>query len=148
MAESSDHTPNGTRSHSDPGVPPAARFTSLRFSIEEETLGDGTRLLLVGGELDVATAPVLGTRIRRPLFWNDVTRVIVDLSAVELIDSSGVRALLLSRGHARALGTKLVFVCPEGGALRRLRLYGLESLLKVFPSRDEALRATRPRLSS
>jgi anti-sigma B factor antagonist len=141
MAESSEHRPDGTRSHSDPGDPSVAGFATRAFSVEEETLDDGTRLLLVGGELDVATAPVLGTRIRRPLFWDGVTRVIVDLSGLEFVDSSGVRALLLSRGHARALGTQLVFVCPEGGALRRLRLYGLDSVLEVFPTRDEALRA-------
>jgi anti-anti-sigma factor len=143
MAESSEHKPDGSPPDSTPSAPPAAGFTTRSFSIAEETLDDGTRLLLVGGELDLATAPVLGTRIRRPLFWHGVTRVIVDLSAVEFLDSSGVRALLVSRGHARALGTQLVFVCPEGGALRRLRVYGLESMLEVFSTRDEALRASR-----
>ena len=143
MTESSQHKPDDSPSGSDQTAPPAGGFTARNFSIVEEAVDDGTRVLVVGGELDVATAPVLGTRIRRPLFWHGVTRVIVDLSAVEFLDSSGVRALVLSRGHARALGTRLVFISPAGSAMRRLQTYGLESLLDMFPSRDEAERAMR-----
>jgi hypothetical protein len=37
-----------------------------------------------------------------------------------------------------------VFVCPEGDVMRRLRTYGLDSMLSVFPTRETALDATRP----
>lgn len=109
------------------------------FRIEETTLGGGTRIVEVRGELELATAPTLGQRIRRPLFWEGTARVVVDLSEVVFIDSSGASALLLSVSHARALGLKLVFVCPEGDVMRRLRTYGLDSMLSVFPTRERAL---------
>ena len=111
------------------------------FSIEEETLADGTRVMTVRGELDLATGPGLGQRIRRPLFWERVERVVVDLSGVTFIDSSGASALLLSRSHARALGRAITFVCPDGRALRRLQIYGLAEMLPVFASREEALKS-------
>jgi anti-sigma B factor antagonist len=124
-----------TSSHSTP-VP--------SFRIEETTLEGGTRIVEVRGELELATAPTLGQRIRRPLFWEGTQRVVVDLSGVVFMDSSGASALLLSMSHARALGLALVFVCPEGDVMRRLRTYGLDSMLSVFPTREMALDATRP----
>jgi anti-sigma B factor antagonist len=124
-----------TSSHSTP-VP--------SFRIEETTLEGGTRIVEVRGELELATAPTLGQRIRRPLFWEGTQRVVVDLSGVVFMDSSGASALLLSMSHARALGLALVFVCPEGDVMRRLRTYGLDSMLSIFPTRETALDATRP----
>ena len=122
---------------------PASRLLPS-FRIEETTLEEGTRIVEVRGELELATAPTLGQRIRRPLFWEGTERVVVDLSGVVFMDSSGASALLLSASHARALGLSLVFVCPEGDVMRRLRTYGLDSMLSVFPTRDAAIDSMRP----
>jgi anti-sigma B factor antagonist len=111
-----------------------------RFRIDE-TLEGTTRILEVHGELELATAPTLGQRIRRPLFWERTEHAIVDLSGVDFLDSSGASALLLSVSHARALGRTLVFTCPDGEILRRLKTYGLDSVLRVFPTRQLALDA-------
>src|SRR3954447_6768051 len=108
------------------------------FRIEESSFDDGTRIVGVYGELELATAPTLGQRIRRPLFWEGTERVVVDLSEVVFLDSSGASALLLSVSHAQALGRALAFVCPAGHVLRRLRSYGLEEKLRVFPTRELA----------
>jgi len=116
-------------------------FLGPGFAIEEELLDDGTRVLGVSGELDMATGPVLGQRIRRPLFWEKVTRLVVDLSGVTFIDSSGTNALVLSHAHADALDRDVRFVCPEGSVLRRLSAYGLALRLPLYPTRDEALAA-------
>ena len=119
--------------------PPAGAAPA--FGVREETRDDGTRILSVSGELDMATAPFLGQRIRRPLFWDGVRAVVVDLSGVAFLDSSGAAALLLSRSHAKALSRQLVFVCPEGRALRRLQIYGLDSSLGMLSTLDEAIAA-------
>jgi anti-sigma B factor antagonist len=107
----------------------------------DETLEGTTRFLEVHGALELATAPTLGQRIRRPLFWEGTDHVIVDLTGVVFLDSSGASALLLSVSHARALGRTLVFMCPEGEVMRRLKTYGLDSVLSVFPTRELALEA-------
>ena len=113
-----------------------------RFRIEETDAGT-TRILEVHGELELATAPTLGQRIRRPLFWEGTEHVIVDLSGVVFLDSAGASALLLSVSHARALGRTVAFTCPEGYVLRRLHTYGLDAMLNVFPTRQLALDAIR-----
>jgi anti-anti-sigma factor len=109
------------------------------FGIQESSLEDGTCVLAARGELDVATAPVLGQKIRRVLFWRDVNRVIVDLSDISFADSSGVRALILSDAHARSLDSKVMYVCPDGNVLRRVVAYGLGAQLSLYQSMDEAL---------
>lgn len=114
-------------------------FTVPGFSLDEEVLDDGTRVLTVSGELDLATSPVLGQRIRRPLFWRDVDRLVVDLTEVTFVDSSGTNALVLSYVHAHALDRRVLFVCPENSVLRRLSMYGLTSRLPLYASREEAL---------
>lgn len=111
------------------------------FSLGEESPDDDTRVLTVHGELDMATAPALGQRVRRLLFWRNVAKVIVDLSDVSFIDSSGVRTLILSRTHADSLDGVLRFVCPDGSVLRRVRAYGLDEKLAFYDSMEEALAA-------
>ena len=116
-------------------------FTVPGFTIDDEILDDGTRILTVSGELDVATGPVLGQRIRRPLFWEEVNRLVVDLTEVTFVDSSGTNALMLSYAHARALNRAVLFVCPDSSVLRRLSTYGLASRLPLYATRREALEA-------
>lgn len=118
---------------------PLPAFAVPGFEIGDETLDDGTRVLTVRGELDMATGPVLGQRIRRPLFWSGVRRLIVDLSEVSFLDSSGTSTLVLSYAHAQALGEHVAFVCPDGSVLRRLCAYGLEARLPLHSSLEEAL---------
>jgi anti-anti-sigma factor len=122
-------------------LPAQTGFVHPAFSIHDEQLEDGTHVLSAHGELDLATAPVLGQRIRRPLFWRDVPRLLVDLSGIVFIDSSGTNALVLSHSHAAALGRTVLFVCPDGSVLRRLRSYGLELRLPLYRTREEALAA-------
>jgi stage II sporulation protein AA (anti-sigma F factor antagonist) len=111
------------------------------FAIDNEVLDDGTWVLTVSGELDLATGPVLGQRIRRPLFWRDVNRLVVELTDVTFVDSSGTNALVLSYAHAQALDRRVLFVCPDNNVLRRLSTYGLASRLPLYPSLQEALEA-------
>lgn len=111
------------------------------FELHDEVLDDGTHVLTVSGELDLATGPVLGQRIRRPVFWHDTALLIVDLSGVTFIDSSGTGALVLSHSHADALDREVRFICPQGAVLRRLTGYGLGARLPLYTSREQALQA-------
>ena len=55
---------------------------------------EGSSRLLVAGDLDLLGAEALGDALQ------DVpegTRVVLDLSAIEFIDSSGIRALIIAR---------------------------------------------------
>jgi len=88
------------------------------FSMSEHEDG-GVRVIAVAGELDIATAPQLCARLdatrtgRRP-------RLLVDLTAVDFCDSTGLRALLGAASEVRAHGGRFAIVCPPRGDVARL----------------------------
>jgi anti-sigma B factor antagonist len=75
------------------------------FEIRESLDSDGTARLTLVGELDIAVADDVEQRLRRGR--EDGRAVRVDLSQLEFIDSSGVRALVLGLKHARTTGHDL-----------------------------------------
>jgi anti-sigma B factor antagonist len=85
-------------------------------------------VLRIGGSLDVMTAPELMTTIdelvaeRRP-------RVTVDLAPLDLIDSSGVAALVALYKRLRAVGGQVMVI---GARDQPLAIFKLLRMDKVF----------------
>jgi anti-sigma B factor antagonist len=105
--------------------------------------GDGHRVILtVGGEVDVATAPQLRAKLV-DLVQNGTGTVVVDLTPVAFMDSTGLGVLLAGHQRARARGHTIRVVCPEGLTLRALRLTGMATVFPVYGSLVEAL-GTQP----
>jgi anti-anti-sigma factor len=67
-------------------------------------------------------------------------QLVVDLSDVSFMDSSGVRALLLARRRLDREGDFWAVVCPDPDIRRVLDLLGVADVLNVVSSRAEALR--------
>jgi anti-sigma B factor antagonist len=92
------------------------------------------------GDLDVATVAAFEGTLE------DATRqpadgVIVDLSAVDFIDSSGLSVLIGFNERLRKERRSLAVVAPRGtSAAVLLTLTGLRRSLAVFESRGAALR--------
>jgi anti-sigma B factor antagonist len=80
-----------------------------------------TTVLQVRGELDALTAPDLRPTLDS-LVSNDARDVVVDLSELRLIDSSGVGALVSLYKRVRASGRSVRFtgVCEQPLAIFRL----------------------------
>jgi anti-sigma B factor antagonist len=90
-------------------------------------------------ELDVASV----TEFRSALEEATHDALVIDLSRVEFIDSSGLGAVLEARERARVHGKPFAVVAPRGTAAAvLLTLSGLRSRLPVFDSRRSALRDT------
>ena len=75
------------------------------FEIRESVDADGRVRLALIGELDIAVADTVEERLRG--LRDDGRAVRLDLSALEFIDSSGVRAIVLGLKHARQSGSAL-----------------------------------------
>jgi len=58
---------------------------------------DGSAVLMVRGEIDMATSPVLGAALERTMALG--VPVVLDFAGVTFMDSSGLNVLLLA-GHA------------------------------------------------
>ena len=97
-------------------------------------------VLTVGGEVDLATAPQLRAKLVA-LVEDGAGSVVVDLTPVAFMDSTGLQALLAGRKRAHARGRSIRLVCPEGQVLRVLRLTGVATVFPVYDSLAEAVDA-------
>jgi anti-sigma B factor antagonist len=89
------------------------------------------------GELDMANSDLVAETLDG--LAGGGQPVVVDLTGLEFIDSSGIHALLRPRPGAAPMG----LVCPPGNVRRVLEVTKLELVLPVHDSLDDALSATR-----
>lgn len=97
------------------------------FDIESASEGGATRLAL-RGEFDIANAPHLEREIRR-FAEAGGTRLVLDLSGLAFIDSTGLRIVLETRQRALDQGFELEIVRGPRQVQRVFELTGLEGRL-------------------
>jgi anti-sigma B factor antagonist len=101
---------------------------------------DGYELLTVEGELDIATAPRMLAALNEALA--DMARpLLVDLSRVVFMDSTGLALLMNARRRALRLGHGFAIICPRGPVSRIFEIADMVETLGVRRDRDAALRA-------
>lgn len=69
---------------------------------------------------------------------------VIDLCDVNFLDSSGVSVLVRARAVLGREERALVTVCPPGPARRIFELAGIDDLLELFETRDEAAASLHP----
>jgi anti-anti-sigma factor len=106
----------------------------------EIPLGGGVVGIVAEGRLDAATVPTLEQALQR-LLSEGQARLVVDLSSVNYISSSGLRALLTARRQARSRGGD-VFLCSLHPRVREIfEMVGFVSVFGLYATRDEAAAA-------
>lgn len=107
-------------------------------TVAERTIGD-LAVLAVSGSLDVLTTPELEAGIaaaaQRPS-----AGLIVDLSAVEFLGSSGMGALVTAHAYLSP-DTRLALVADGPATSRPLTLVGIADVIDIFATLDEAVSA-------
>lgn len=88
-------------------------------------------VLVVSGEVDLATVPLLRNHLGRALGGCRGTTLVVDLDAVTAIDDAGLGTLLGAAGRAREHDGELVVVCTEPSLRRRLEVTRLDRAIDV-----------------
>ena len=103
--------------------------TGFSISISDR---DGRAVVVIRGELDLATAPDLEAAIKSRL--DDGQDVVVDLRELEFMDSTGLRVLVAAHGRVEGTEQRLLLVRPRPGAAieRILAIAGVESVLDVI----------------
>jgi anti-sigma B factor antagonist len=110
--------------------------TRSGFQLNESELDEGTVVITVQGELDLATAP----RLKWPLvdaIDAGRRRLIVDLTGVTFMDSTALGVLIGIR-RALKLGGRLAIVCTNPDVLKIFEISGLDAAFPIFPALDEA----------
>jgi anti-anti-sigma factor len=105
------------------------------FAIRNHDAPGGASVIVVSGELDLATSPQLLALASR--LDARAEPVILDLSAVTFVDSSGVRALLDADRIAGDKGRRLALYQPSIAVTRLLDLVDLRSRFPEVQSLDD-----------
>jgi anti-sigma B factor antagonist len=96
----------------------------------------GASVLALAGEFDLAVVELFEQAIAK-LERAESPVVVVDLSAVEFMDSSGLRALVLADRRAQAAGRRLAIVPGPPTVRRVFELTQLEDRLDLIESVSE-----------
>jgi anti-sigma B factor antagonist len=110
----------------------------IDFGLVDETVDGSTHVVALRGEIDALTAPKLGSRLFG-LAEDGAKGVIVDLSEVTFMDSTGIGVLMNALRHLTLRRCKMVLVCPTERILRPFQITGLVGHLTIFDSREKAL---------
>lgn len=114
----------------------------MDLSLESTTV-DGQAVLAVGGEIDSYTAPTLRDRLA-DLLDSGSSTVVVDLSSVDFLDSTGLGVLVAGLDWAKQLGGALPLVCAQERILRLFRITGLDAVFTIWPTVDAAVESVAP----
>lgn len=101
------------------------------------TSDSGALVLRPEGRLNMVVAPELREQLHS-LVRAGNTRLVVDLSGVDSIDSSGLGALISGLKAARQSGGDLRIAAPGEQATAVLELTNLNRVLKSYESADSA----------
>jgi anti-sigma B factor antagonist len=107
------------------------------FEIDVSSAEGGVKLVALRGELDFDDAPRLG-RVLDELRSEGELRVIVDLSELTFIDSSGLSVLVAAARAATAERQAFVLAAPMPNVQRVFDIVSLSELVVVEPAVDGA----------
>ena len=109
------------------------------MDIAVDKLGDVVVATIPVDELDASSSVELKRDIAPILEAN--TRLVIDLTPLQFVDSSGLGALLSCLRQLRAKGGDLKLCCISKQVKAALELVRLHRVFDIFSTRDEAVRA-------
>lgn len=103
-------------------------------------------IVTVSGELDLHTARELMAAVDETLTWPELDGIVIDLSGVSFLGSSGLGTLAelatrapASRPDARPVPVRLVAAADNRAVIRPWEVMHLQPILPLYPDVDSAL---------
>jgi anti-sigma B factor antagonist len=117
------------------------------FGLRSAKRGTTLHVLEVEGELDLYTAPRLRSSIGE-LVSSGASELIIDFSETTFVDSTALHVLLDGRKKVTSVGGDLVIVCPNSHLRRIFEVTGVDGLLPLCSSMEDALERLAPQGAS
>jgi anti-sigma B factor antagonist len=115
----------------------ARRAEPVQLELSCRTEEDGSQVVTVTGELDIATAEQAYTYISDVIdCWP--APVSVNLAGLTFCDASGLGALARVARHAREAGRPLTLISPRPSLVKIMRITGVD---RAFPELRPSVRA-------
>jgi anti-sigma B factor antagonist len=105
---------------------------------------DGVLVIAVTGDIDLESTPALREAVTAGIDHAGGEPCVLDLTAGTFLGSSGLAALVELTGHAEARRVPLrIVVDANRSVIRPIEITGLDDVLRLYHSVDEAVRAGR-----
>ncbi|MFF3365249.1 STAS domain-containing protein [Streptomyces misionensis] len=108
--------------------------TTVRYT------GDRTAVVVVTGDVDLHTAPVLRAQALT-VVEQGAPHLVLDLAQVDYVDSTGLSTLIVLLHAAQEAGGSLRVASVPGRLMRMVTLTGISELLPVHETVADALAA-------
>jgi len=108
----------------------------LSLTISSEAI-DGSTVVHVGGDLDVYTAPRLKETLEEAMAGG--SRLIIDLSEVQFIDSTALGVLVGALQQSQAGDGDFRLVVGDPFLLKIFHITGFDAVFSIYPAVEDAL---------
>ncbi len=108
-----------------------------RFELDEES-PEGAHVISVRGEIHATTAPEFSQHLTSAI-ESGKTALVVDLSEVEFIDSTGLSVLLNGLRRVHQLRGHMALACANPTVLRLFQITKLDATFEIFDDRASAI---------
>ena len=102
---------------------------------------DNATILDVSGNIDMSNSPEVRKVLLRELHVKDVSRVLLNLTGVAYIDSSGVASLVEGLKASRETGSRFILFGLNEAAREVLKISRLLKLFEVYDDESQAIAA-------
>ena len=110
------------------------------ITFDTTVLGEGATVIEAQGRLDMVAAPQLKALVQSAVRSAQVP-IVVELSGVQFMDSTGLGALISGLRTTREAGSDLRIAGATAQVLAVLELTKINRVIRPYPSVDDALRA-------
>jgi anti-sigma B factor antagonist len=117
-------------------------FAEPRFRTHERDVDARTSVIAVEGEIHVSTAPEFSGILAASL-ESGHTRLVLDLSGVMFIDSTGLSVLLNTLRRLTRAGGAMALVCSNPTVLRLFEITKLDSTFDIHAELEPAVAAVQ-----
>lgn len=100
-------------------------------------------MVAVGGEIDLSTAPAFEAAVATAL-KEEPAVLVIDLSGVTFMASVGLRILVATQEELRE-SVQVAVVANNPATSRPIEMTGLDEIISLYPTLDDALAAEQPR---
>lgn len=109
------------------------------MQISTRRVQDSVIVLDVSGDIDLANSPQVRKELLREVKEKRTPRVVMNLTNVRYIDSSGVASLVEGLKASRDAGTRLILFGLSKTAREVLQLSRLLKIFEVYETEEQAL---------
>jgi anti-sigma B factor antagonist len=117
-------------------------FAEPRFRIQEHVIDERTTVVAVEGEIHVSTAPEFSAMLSATVDGGR-TSLVLDLTGVMFIDSTGLSVLLNALRQVTHLGGQMAVVCSNPTVLRLFEITRLDTTFDIHAELGPALAAVQ-----